>query len=83
MDLVTVSLIVFAVILVFMVCSQTFGAPWIPTSHKTIRKMLKLSRLKPGETLYDSGCGSERIVTIEAKDFGALAVRIEINPILS
>ena len=77
MDLVTVSLIVFAAIL----WSQAFGAPWIPTSHKTIQKMLQLARLKPGETLYDLGSGDGRIVIDAAKDFGALAVGIEIDPV--
>ncbi len=81
MDLVTASLIVFAAILVFMVWSQVFGAPWIPTSHKTIQKMLQLARLKPGETLYDLGSGDGRIVIDAAKDFGALAVGIEIDPV--
>jgi cyclopropane fatty-acyl-phospholipid synthase-like methyltransferase len=81
MDLATAFLIVFAAILIFMVWSQAFGAPWIPTSRKTIRKMLQLARLKPGETLYDLGCGDGRIVIDAAKDFGALAVGIEIDPI--
>jgi cyclopropane fatty-acyl-phospholipid synthase-like methyltransferase len=81
MDLLTIALILIAAVLVFMVWSQTFGAPWIPTSHKKIRKMLDLARLKPGETLYDLGCGDGRIVIDAAKDFDALAVGIEIDPI--
>ena len=81
MDLLTIVLIIIAAVLVFMAWSQAFGAPWIPTSHKTIRKMLELARLKPGETLYDLGCGDGRIVIDAAKDFDALAVGIEIDPI--
>jgi len=81
MDSLTISLIVIAAILVFMVWSQAFGAPWIPTSHKTIRKMLQLARLKPGETLYDLGCGDGRVVIDAAKDFDALAIGIEIDPL--
>lgn len=81
MDLLTIVLIFIAAVLVFMVWSQAFGAPWIPTPHKTIRKMLKLARLKPGEILYDLGCGDGRIIIDAAKDFGAMAVGIEIDPI--
>ena len=81
MDLLTIALIVIAAVIVFMAWSQAFGAPWIPSPHKTIRKMLKLARLKPGETLYDLGCGDGRIVIDAAKYFGAMAIGIEIDPI--
>jgi cyclopropane fatty-acyl-phospholipid synthase-like methyltransferase len=81
MDFLTLALILIAVVLVFMAWSQVFGAPWIPTSHKTIRKMLELARLKPGETLYDLGCGDGRIIIDAAQDFGANAIGIEIDPI--
>lgn len=81
MDLLTIFLIIIAGVLVFMAWSQAFGAPWIPTPHKTIRIMLELARLKPGETLYDLGCGDGRIVIDAVKDFGALAIGIEIDPI--
>jgi cyclopropane fatty-acyl-phospholipid synthase-like methyltransferase len=81
MDFLTIFLIAIAAVLAFVAWSQAFGAPWIPTSHKTIRKMLKLARLQPGETLYDLGCGDGRIVIDAAKDFGAFATGIEIDPI--
>jgi SAM-dependent methyltransferase len=81
MDYLTIFLIVIAVALAFVAWSQAFGAPWLPTPHKTIRKMLELARLKPGEMLYDLGCGDGRIVIDAAKDFGALATGIEIDPI--
>jgi cyclopropane fatty-acyl-phospholipid synthase-like methyltransferase len=81
MNYLTIFLIIIAVALAFVAWSQAFGAPWVPTPHKTIRKMLELARLQPGEKLFDLGCGDGRIVIDAAKDFGALATGIEIDPI--
>ena len=57
-------------------------APWVPTSRKIIRKMLKLADLRPGETLYDLGSGDGRTLIIAATEFKAKAVGIELNPLL-
>jgi len=53
--------------------------PFVPTPEKVIREMLKLAGVKPGETIYDLGCGDGRILIIAAKEFGAKAVGIEIR----
>jgi len=57
------------------------GAIWSPTPIKIVKRMLKLADLKPGEKLYDLGCGDGRIAIMAAK-LGAKAVGIEINPLL-
>lgn len=54
-------------------------APYAPTSFDTIRRMLTLAELKPGETLYDLGCGDGRIVIIAAQEFKANAIGIELR----
>ena len=59
-----------------------FDAPWVPSSRKIIRKMLKLADLQPNETLYDLGSGDGRILITAAKEFKAKAVGIELNPLL-
>lgn len=41
--------------------------------------MLELAGLKPGETLYDLGCGDGRIVITAAQKFKAKAVGVEIR----
>ncbi len=55
------------------------GAPWVPSPNETIRKMLLLAKVKPGEEVYDLGSGDGRIVIISAKEFGARSTGIEID----
>lgn len=44
-----------------------------------VRKMLEYADLKPGETLYDLGCGDGRIVIMAAEEFGARGVGVDLN----
>jgi cyclopropane fatty-acyl-phospholipid synthase-like methyltransferase len=53
---------------------------FVPTPPQVIETMLKLAGVTPKDTVYDLGCGDGRIVTAAAKDFGAHAVGIDINP---
>jgi predicted RNA methylase len=55
------------------------GAPWVPSSNEIVRKMLLLSKVKPGEEVYDLGSGDGRIVMIATKEFGARSTGIEID----
>ena len=55
------------------------GAPWVPSSDEIVRKMLLLSKVKPGEEVYDLGSGDGRIVIISTKEFGARSTGIEID----
>jgi SAM-dependent methyltransferase len=57
------------------------GAPWAPTSRRTIRNMLALANVRPGDTVYDLGSGDGRIPLMAARRFGARAVGIEIDPL--
>ncbi|RLE54897.1 MAG: hypothetical protein DRJ40_09870 [Thermoprotei archaeon] len=41
--------------------------------------MLQLAEVKPGEVVYDLGCGDGRVLIIAAREFGARAVGIEIR----
>ena len=56
------------------------GAPWVPSSRETIRRMLELAGIKPGEEVYDLGSGDGRIVILSAREFGAKSTGIEIDP---
>jgi hypothetical protein len=55
------------------------GAPWVPSSNEIVRKMLVLSKVKPGEEVYDLGSGDGRIVITATKEFGARSTGIEID----
>lgn len=54
-------------------------APFVASPLNVVRKMLEYADLKPGETLYDLGCGDGRIVIMAVQEFGARAVGIELN----
>jgi precorrin-6B methylase 2 len=54
-------------------------APAFPTPQTIVERMLTLAQVKPGETVYDLGCGDGRIVITAAQEFKARAVGIEIR----
>ena len=57
-------------------------APYVPTPHEVVSRMLELAEIKPGDVLYDLGSGDGRIVVAAAKKFGIRAVGFEIDPVL-
>ncbi len=57
------------------------GAPWVPTARRTVRKMLALAEVGPGDVVYDLGAGDGRLLILAAQEFGARAVGIEIDPL--
>jgi len=54
-------------------------APYLASPMPVVRRMLMLAEVKPGEIVYDLGCGDGRIVITAAKEFGAYGVGIEIR----
>ena len=56
-------------------------APYVGTPVRVMDRMLDLANIKPGETVYDLGCGDGRIVIAAAKNFGAHGVGIDIDPL--
>ncbi len=57
----------------------TPSVPFVPTPEPVARKMLELAEVKPGELVYDLGCGDGRIIILAATEFGARAIGIEIR----
>ena len=55
-------------------------APYVSTPARVVDRMLELANLKPGETLYDLGCGDGRVLIAAAEKYKAKAVGVEISP---
>jgi len=56
-----------------------FVAPYVASPVPVVRQMLLLAELKPGELVYDLGCGDGRVAIMAAQEFGAKAVGIELR----
>jgi SAM-dependent methyltransferase len=54
-------------------------APYVGSPEHAVDKMLEMATLKPGETLYDLGCGDGRILIAAAQKYKVKAVGIEIS----
>jgi cyclopropane fatty-acyl-phospholipid synthase-like methyltransferase len=55
-------------------------APFVTSSVKIVDRMLEMAHLKPGEKLYDLGCGDGRILITAAEKYKVKAVGVEISP---
>ncbi len=52
-------------------------AVFIPLPMGTVRKMLKLAKVRKSDVLYDLGSGDGRIVVTAAKEYGIKSVGVE------
>ena len=55
-------------------------AIYVPTPQEIIDGMLRLANVRPGDVLYDLGCGDGRIVVTAAEKYGIRAVGVDISP---
>lgn len=53
---------------------------YVPTRQEVVNKMLEMAEIKPGDIVYDLGCGDGRIVVAAAKKFGVKAIGVDIDP---
>jgi SAM-dependent methyltransferase len=53
---------------------------YVPTPQVVVDKMLELAEVKPGDVVFDLGCGDGRIVVTAAKRYGVRAVGFDIDP---
>jgi len=60
--------------------ARTPDVIYVPTSPEMVDVMLKMADVKPGEMVYDLGCGDGRIVVTAARDFGARGIGVDIDP---
>jgi len=76
----TIGLVLGGVTVLWIAWNLTLDALWQPTDSVTLQRLLQLSEIQPGETLIDLGCGDGRFVVAAARDFGARATGVEIDP---
>jgi len=55
-------------------------SPYVASPQKVVDRMLELSGIKPGETLYDLGCGDGRVLIAAVEKYRANAIGVEIDP---
>ena len=73
--------IILIIIFASIFWTQFRGALWVPTPLATVKKMLVMADVKPGEVVYDLGSGDGRVIVTAARQFGANAVGIEVDPL--
>ena len=80
-DILLVFLVLFVLGVIWIYWTKPRGAPWVTMPFDKIRKMLSLAQVGPEDLVYDLGCGDGRILVIAAREFGARAVGIELDPL--
>jgi SAM-dependent methyltransferase len=81
------SYVIVAMLSVVVAAAQTLpprlnlDVPYVPTTPEAVEAMLKLANVSKTDVVYDLGCGDGRIVIAAAKNFGAHAVGIDIDPV--
>jgi len=53
---------------------------FVPTPHEVVERMLALADIRPGEIVYDLGCGDGRIPIAAAKKYRVKSWGFDINP---
>lgn len=54
---------------------------FVPTPHEVVDRMLEMADVRPGEIVYDLGCGDGRIPVAASKKFGVKSWGFDINPV--
>jgi cyclopropane fatty-acyl-phospholipid synthase-like methyltransferase len=55
-------------------------SPYVASPTRVVDRMLEMASIKPGETVYDLGCGDGRILITAVERYKARAVGVEISP---
>lgn len=60
--------------------ARTPDVPYEPSPPEVVKTMLELAKVGPTDLVYDLGSGDGRIVIMAAKEYGARAVGVDIDP---
>ncbi len=55
-------------------------APYVPTPHDVVERMLTLAGVTRSDVVIDLGCGDGRIPIAAAKNYGARGMGVDIDP---
>lgn len=53
---------------------------YVGTPYDVVSRMIRLAKIKKGETVYDLGCGDGRMVVLAAQKFGCRGMGFDIDP---
>lgn len=86
MELLTSLVILVTLVLLFSLLSMVWppDSPWSPwwrTNSKRARLICKLAKINDKDVVYDLGAGDGALLITAAKEFGARAVGVEIDPL--
>ena len=56
-------------------------APYVPTGHDVVDRMLSLAGVTKSDYVIDLGCGDGRIPIAAAKQYGARGLGVDIDPV--
>ena len=76
----TIGIVLGVVTALWVLWNLTLDALWQPTDRVTVRRILFLAGVRQGERVVDLGCGDGRFVVVAAREFGAQALGVEIDP---
>lgn len=79
---IAIEFILLAAIIIPTIIVFFSGAPWVPTPLPRVKRMLELAEIKPGQRVYDLGCGDGRTVHLASKLYNADAKGLELSPLI-
>jgi SAM-dependent methyltransferase len=56
-------------------------APYVPTGHDVVDRMLKIAGVTKADFVVDLGCGDGRIPIAAARQYGARGLGVDIDPV--
>ena len=71
--------IILFILLVSFAYAAVRGAPWVPTRRRDLDRLIKLLDVKPGQKIYELGCGDGRVSILIGKKTGATVVGVELS----
>lgn len=71
-----------ATLLLWLAWNRRLEVIFTPSHLETVRSMLEMARIQPGEVVYDLGSGDGRLLILAARRYRARAVGVEFDPVL-